>query len=610
MSGTRVQRIRKLYEQPLPATRSGPLFNAHAYPTKISAESVALLIACHTKPGDLIFDGFGGSGTTALAVLLCSNPPRELKAQAAKRGLKAVWGPRRAVVYELGGLGSFIASTFCSQPNVQKFLHAAERILQVAEQRIGWIYSAYNPLQNPGVARYFIWSDYLRCPVCQSTVSLWSACVRSRPVQISNSFCCPECRHTCAVDQVARLCESEFDDLLQQQRVSKSRTLVRVDGVTGNRQWSRPSTAYDLDLLHRIRDLSVPSHYPLIPMMRKGGVAWGDLWRAGYHDGMTHVHHFYTRRNLIALAVLQELIEDAPANIRDALRLWVSSYNYSHSTLMTRVVAKADHDELVLTSAQPGVLYVSGLPVEKNVLLGLRRKLRTFAEAFVVLGELEGDIQIVHGSCIHTDLPDASVDYVFTDPPFGANIPYSEVNFIAEAWLGKTTNASDEVVISAAQSKTLGHYEALFVQAFRELRRILKPKGKATVAFHSTQADVWKALVSAYTSAGFSLECSSILDKKQSSFKQVTTSNAVKGDPLILLRPRIVWTKALTADKPQEVIRGLVSLAKKRRAREPDEWTSKRLYSRFVEYYLQRNTSPPMDAAQFYKGLAVAQSNR
>ncbi len=606
---TQIQRMSNLYALPLRATRSGPLFNAHPYPTKISAESVALLIACHTKPGDLIFDGFGGSGTTALAALLCSKPSPELKAQADKRGLKPLWGPRRAILYELGGLGSFIASTFCSRPSAQKFLQAALQVLREAERRIGWIYSANDPLKNPGVARYFIWSDNLRCPDCKSIVSFWSACVHLEPAQISDSFCCPECGHACSVDQVLRVYDKGFDDFLRQQCVSKSRTLVRVDGITGNKRWSRPPTAHDLDLFDRIRDAAVPKHFPSAPMMGRGGVGWGDLWRAGYHDGMTHVHHFYTRRNLIALSVLHELVEDGPANVRDALRLWVSSYNSSHSTLMTRVVAKAGHDELVLTSSQPGVLYVSGLPVEKNVLLGLRRKLKTFTQAFAILGELEGDVQIVQGSSTHTHLPDTSVDYVFTDPPFGGNIPYSEVNFIAEAWLGKTTNNTDEVIISSAQDKTVDQYEKLLERAFAELRRILKPNGKVTVAFHSTQADVWKALVCAYTSAGFSLECSGILDKKQGSFKQITTSNVAKGDPLILLRRRVIRKSART-DKPQVVIRSLISLAEKRRTEEPDEWTSKRLYSRFVEYYLQRNTSPPIDAAQFYTKLAIAQSDK
>lgn len=130
------------------------------------------------------------------------------------------------------------------------------------------------------------------------------------------------------------------------------------------------------------------------------------------------------------------------------------------------------------------------------------------------------------------------MDYVFTDPPFGGNIPYSEVNYISEAWLGRTTRTREEAIVSSTQTKSIEAYQSLLTKAFQELRRVLKTDGKATVVFHSTQADVWRALTSAYSKAGFSVELSNILDKKQGSFKQVTTVNSAKGDPLLLLTPQ------------------------------------------------------------------------
>ena len=59
-----------LYDRPVPSTRSGPLFNAHSYPTKINVAAVVPFIVTHTRPGDLIFDGFAGSGVTGLAASL------------------------------------------------------------------------------------------------------------------------------------------------------------------------------------------------------------------------------------------------------------------------------------------------------------------------------------------------------------------------------------------------------------------------------------------------------------------------------------------------------------------------------------------------------------
>ena len=113
--------LNALYERALPAKRTGPLYGAFPYPTKISPEAIALYIASHTKPGDTVFDGFAGSGTTGLAALLCENPSDDLRAEADRLGLRVEWGARNAVLYELGALGSFVGKTLTGPPTPNRF---------------------------------------------------------------------------------------------------------------------------------------------------------------------------------------------------------------------------------------------------------------------------------------------------------------------------------------------------------------------------------------------------------------------------------------------------------------------------------------------------------
>ena len=80
-------------------------------------------------------------------------------------------------------------------------------------------------------------------------------------------------------------------------------------------------------------------------------------------------------------------ISSCNKEVQDALKIFLLSYNSSHSTLMTRVVAKSNSKDFVLTGAQPGVLYISSLPVEKNIHIGLERKLKTFTEALSLLDQ-------------------------------------------------------------------------------------------------------------------------------------------------------------------------------------------------------------------------------
>jgi 16S rRNA G966 N2-methylase RsmD len=589
-----------LYKAPLPATRTGTLYSAFPYPTKISPDAIALFIAAHTKPGDTIFDGFAGSGTTGLAALLCENPSTELRAKAKSLGLKVRWGARNAVLYELGALGAFVAHTLTNPPNPKIFRKAAEEILSATERSEGWMYAAKDPAGKLGTIRYLIWTDMLRCPSCEHEEKLWDSCVSLKPARISSTFTCPSCGHEAALDEVERLTESTYDDVLDNSRNLRVRSPIRVHGVTGKKTWSRPANLSDLALLKKIAQEPVPDSVPRI------AIPWGDLYRSGYHEGITHLHHFYTRRNLIVFARLWERTERYNGALRDALRFWLLSYNASHATIMTRVVAKTGQRDLVITSAQPGVLYVSGLPVEKNLFAGVRRKLTTIAQAFETIHGSKGKVVVRQQSSCKVDLPDGSVDYVFTDPPFGGNIPYAEINFINEAWLDDYTDRKEEIIVSKHQGKSVNEYQSLMANAFKEVHRILKASGKGTVVFHSASADIWNALQTAYKSANLGVERASVLNKTQGSFKQVTTDGAVRGDPVLLLNKN----SEQQTEKAHGVWKVAERLQKKAKsAKDPTEQTAQRLYSRLVAHFLTRDQQVPVDADVFYQWLAARRAS-
>jgi hypothetical protein len=581
-----------LYGKSLPATRTGPLYGAFPYPTKISPEAIALFIAAHTKPGDTVFDGFAGSGTTGLATLLCENPPDELREEARRLKLDVQWGPRNAVLYELGALGAFVSRTLTNPPDPKLFRKAAQEILNAADDDDGWMYSAADLHDNKGTIRYVIWSDILRCPKCHGTVALWNACVSRNPAQIASQFSCPLCHHPMKLDEVERLTETTKDVLIDKQTESRARRPVWLYGSSGKKNWSRAVTDQDAELIERIAQESLPVGVPCIE------IPWGDLYRRGYHQGITHLHHFYTRRNLIVFAELWNRTEHYRGQLRDALRFWLLSYNASHATIMTRVVAKSGQKDLVVTSAQPGVLYVSGLPVEKNLINGLRRKLSTIAEAFTLIHGRKGRVEIYQRSSCHVELTNQSVDYVFTDPPFGGNIPYAEVSFLNEAWLNRYTDRTEEAIISDHQEKTLADYQQLLTAALTEMHRILKREGKATVVFHSATAEVWNALHSSYKDSRFNVECTGVLGKTQGSFKQVTTSGAVRGDPVLLL-----GKEPTNADGAIENVWKVAEKLRREATQAPDpvEQTAHRLYSRLVTHYLAHDMQVPLDADSFYR---------
>lgn len=523
--------LNALYAAPLPADRSGALYNAFSYPTKISAESVALFIACHTQPGDRVLDVFGGSGATGIAALLCERPTKRMLALAAERGLTPAWGARNATIYELSEIGTLLARVMTAVPEPSAFTAAAKRLVDTAEKLEPRLYAAEGPDGDEGTVRQIVWSDVVACPACGAETTYAGARVRYQPLRFDDHYTCG-CGFTGSPDEWSRTLEEVIDPWTGETLIRRRRVPWKVYGRSSTGNWNRSAVAADsvseVDALSR----ALPKTAPITPLK------WGDLHRSGYHQGMTHLHHLYTARNFRALATLWQLIDDEPEYLRESLRLLVLSYNAAHSTLMTRVVLKKNSPDFVVTGAQSGVMYVSGLPVEKNVFVGVRRKISTFAAAFELLHGLSGRATVVTGSSANLDLSDESVDYVFTDPPFGAYIPYSEINQINELWLGQITETEDEAIISPAQGKGLDEYQALLTAVFSEVARVMKPTADATLVFHSSKASVWQALAASLADAGLTVTAASILDKTQASFKQVNGHVAVSGDPLLRVGKR------------------------------------------------------------------------
>ncbi len=80
-------------------------------------------------------------------------------------------------------------------------------------------------------------------------------------------------------------------------------------------------------------------------------------------------------------------------------------------------------------------------------------------------------------------IPKDKVNYIFIDPPFGANLMYSELNFIWEAWLGVYTENDNEAIVNKEQKKRLFDYQLLMENCFQEFYRTLLPGHWVTVEF-------------------------------------------------------------------------------------------------------------------------------
>ena len=194
---------------------------------------------------------------------------------------------------------------------------------------------------------------------------------------------------------------------------------------------------------------------------------------------------------------------------------------------MNRFVVNKHNPNGRINGPMSGTLYMPTESVEQNpfILLGYKSKLSTFKNRYNVVSTSSATKQ--------SNLNDNSVDYIFIDPPFGANIMYSELNYISESWLKVRTNNIDEAIENKNKNKSKLDYQGLMLSALKENFRILKPGKWMTVEFSNTSAAIWNSIQTSLTQSGFIIANVASIDKKHGGFRAMTYPGAVEQDLVI-----------------------------------------------------------------------------
>ena len=566
--------------------KNDPIYNAHTYHTKVPYKAIIKFIKHYTEPGDIVFDGFCGSGMTGVAALVTG---------------------RHAILNDLSPIASFIAYNFTHPISPRKLRAEAERILKEVEEEYGWMYKTKHSDGREGIINYVVWSDVFRCPNCGAELVYWDVAVDKEKGKVKKKFNCPHCNAELTRDNLERVFIKKHDPALGKEIEQKKQVPVLINyKVRQGSKWvtfEKTPDEDDLKLIEEIEKRNIPYWYPAYPMMFKGE-QWGDTWRAGYHSGITHVHHFYTKRNLWYLAAIYDKIKKIEnKNLRKSLLFIFTSMLYNASKLYRfRLNRKGGFHS--------GTLYLPSTPQEVNPLNLFKRKIEDIYTGFNLIYT---SYKVFNGkACITTqsstdlrNIPDNSIDYIFVDPPFGDNLMYSELNFIWESWLRVFTNNEPEAIMNKTQGKDVYMYEQLMYKCFKEMYRILKPNRWITVVFHNSKAKVWNAIQEALSRAGFIVAMVTTLDKEQKTYKQIMGTTSVATDLVInAYKPKKDFEERFLKSRGKGIEKEFVEEHLSHLPLEPNvERTEKVLYSRMLAYYVQHGYEVTMDSEEFYDML-------
>lgn len=419
----------------------------HKYWSRKTWNVVGEFIKTYSPEGGIVFDPFAGSGIVAM---------------------EALKNNRKAIVCDLNPIATEITRLTIKPVNVIHLHDAYKRVEEKVKDKIEKLYLT-------------------ECRKCKKEISF--------DCSIWEGNDCKEIRY-----QSCQYCGD------RQERDCK---LIR----------------YDKDILGQIEKKNIKEWYPKNKLYYPDGKPFKEKQKYESVDGL------FTKRNIQALAWLMEAIEEEPKKeLRDFLKIGFSSMSHLCSRL--------------LAEGSPGYRPFSGVGwnqqsywytpryMESNVwgkfdsainghqgLLNAKAESNVFFKDIKIASSFEqvlsgkADVYIFNGSCLDLmqKMPEQSVDYIFTDPPYDASIQYGELTYMWVSWLKMNGEylkdvVANEIIRNERQHKDFEVYHALLSASFQKMHKVLRPKHYLTVTFHNPTFKIRNATIRAGVFAGFDFQ--------------------------------------------------------------------------------------------------------
>lgn len=484
------KRIESLPET-ITAPRTDPIYNCHSYLTKVPIGAIKPFIETFTEPSDTVVDFFAGSGMTGLAALRLG---------------------RKAQLSDISALGQHIAKGYLANVSANQLRETSDLVIEQARKSVGRLYKTERLSDGMEIEMIrAVWSFSYKCPSCEAEIVYFNSLdSKSKP---------PKACTTCETPFVRRNWGRGVDVPVK----------VVVLGEAG-KQVEQDVSLVDIERIEkaardkRLNDVPSLSIDNSREMYSRSGLG---------KSGMTETNMFFSSRNAIALLELwKEINKTEDHDLRQKMR-------FAFTAILPRASKRYQWSAKRPLNAQNQTYYIAPVYYEWNVFELFNRKVNAVIKANGVLYDKSDKSQRNGKEDVKYELSSAeklshlkssSADYVFTDPPFGSNIFYSDMNLFHEAWLGKVTDHTSEAVVHTTGKKKTGaeeRYEELLRKSFSEAWRVLKPGKYMSVVFGNSKGRIWGLVQRALRDAGFKATPAhvAILDKGQRSVKGLSSGS-------------------------------------------------------------------------------------
>ena len=451
--------------------KQDPIYNAHSYHTKVPYKAIMRYLLHYTQPGDIICDGFCGTGMIGVAAQMCGSrdvvislgyqvkSDGTILQEETIDGGKVVWkafskiGVRRAVLNDLSPAATFIAYNYNTPVDVAAFEKDAQCILKEVEKECGWMYQTRHTDGRIGSINFTIWSDVFICNECSEEIVFWNEAIDKKEAIVRSEFDCPKCGAKTGKSGAERVWINKYDKSLNEivKQAKQVPVLINYCLPGSAKRFEKTPDKYDYDILKKIEQEPNSYWHPI------GRIPKGDKTNEPIRLGTTHVHHFYTDRNLKSLSAVYSRISSP--QVRFLFTGFIGGATKLNQLHLKNYVFGGGGCN---PGPRKGVIYTPSIGLESAVTKLLITRLETQIRAFKSYPSQRSPstvLSIGSASKLNGDIRLKDVlDYVFIDPPFGSNLMYSELSHTWESWLKVLTN-NGHALAGTTKNETLEKLE-------------------------------------------------------------------------------------------------------------------------------------------------------